>query len=245
MLEFRILGPLEVVEGDQPVVLGGPKQRALLAVLLLDRNQVVSNDQLVDALWGEHPPPSAATTVRVYVSNLRKTLGGEVLLTSAGGYVVSVGAGQVDADRFEALTSDARVALGEGDAVRAQALLERALGLWRGGPLADLTYEPFAQIEIARLAEARLAAVEDRIEVDLMLGRHRQLVAELEALVERHPTRERLLGCLMLALYRCGRQVDALAAYRHGRDKLGDELGLEPGRSCAPWSWESSTMILD
>ncbi len=229
MLEFRILGPLEVVERDQPVVLGGPKQRALLAVLLLHRNQVVSNDRLVDALWGEHPPPSAPTTVRVYVSNLRKTLGGEVLLTRAGGYVVSLGAAQVDADRFEALISEARAALGEGDALRARELLETALGLWRGEPLADLSYEPFAQVDIARLVEARLGAVEDRIEADLMLGRHRHLVAELEALVERYPTRERLLGCLMLALYRCGRQVDALAVYRRGRDKLGDELGLEPG----------------
>ena len=210
-------------------MLGGPKQRALLAILLLCRGETVSSDRLIDQLWGERPPATAAKTLQGYVSHLRKALGNEVLFTRNGGYLLVAAPGQVDADRFDAMAADGRRALGDGDASRARELLDAGLGLWRGEPLADLTYEPFAQREIARLDEARLAALEDRIEADLMLGHDRDVVGELESLVAVHPHRERLLGQLMLTLYRCGRQTDALAAYREGRDALSDELGLEPG----------------
>ena len=201
-------------------MLGGPKQRALLAILLLRRGESVSSDRLIDQLWGERPPATAAKTVQGYVSHLRKALGDDVLLTRGGGYLLVAAPGQVDVDRFEAMAADARRALADGDASRASELLETALGLWRGEPLADLAYEPFAQGEIARLEEARLAALEDRFEADLMLGHDREVVGELEALVTLHPHRERLLGQLMVALYRCGRQTDALAAYRKGQRTL-------------------------
>jgi YVTN family beta-propeller protein len=229
VLEFRILGPFEVVEQQRLVVLGGPKQRALLAILLLRRGEAVSSDRLIDQLWGESPPASAAKTLQGYVSHLRKALGNEVLLTRGGGYLLAVAPGQVDAERFEAMVADARRALADGDAAGARELFGSALALWRGEALADLAYEPFAQGEIARLEQARLAALEDRIDADLMLGRHRGVVGELEALVGLHPHRERLLGQLMLALYRSERHADALDAYRRGRQALADELGLEPG----------------
>ena len=163
------------------------------------------------------------------MSHLRKALGDDVLLTRGGGYLLAAAPGQVDAERFDVMAADGRRALADGDAARARELLDGALGLWRGEPLADLAYEPFAQREIARLNEARLAALEDRIEADQMLGHDRDVIGELEGLVALHPDRERLLGQLILALYRCGRQTDALAAYRKGRDALDDELGLEPG----------------
>ena len=229
MLEFRILGPLEVVEHGEPLALGGPKQRALLAILVLRRGDVVSADRLIDLLWGERPPVTAAKTLQGYVSHLRKALGDGVLLTRGGGYLMAAKPEQVDAEQFEAAVADARNALAVGDAARARELLVYALALWRGEPLADLAYERFAGGEVARLEEARLAALEDRIEADLALGRHRAVVGELEALVADHPNRERLLGQLMLALYRSDRQVEALDAYRRGQRALRDELGLEPG----------------
>jgi YVTN family beta-propeller protein len=222
MLEFRILGPFEVVDADRPLSLGGPRQRALLAILLLHRGHVVSSDRLIDELWGERAPATAAKTLQGYVSHLRKALGDGVLLTRGGGYTLL--AERVDADRFEALVEEARGA----DARRARELLGAALALWRGDPLGDLAYEPFAATETARLEEARLGALEDRLDADLALGRHRAVAAELEALVAEHPSRERLLAQLMLALYRSGRQADALEAYRRGRRALHDELGLEP-----------------
>ena len=225
MPEFRILGPFEVVEDNRQVALGGPRQRALLAILLLHRGEVVSSDRLIDELWGERPPATAAKTLQGYVSHLRKALGTGVLETRSGGYVLDPDA--VDADRFEALVAEAREGV---DARTARDRLGAALGLWRGEALADLAYEPFAQAEIARLDEARLAALEDRIDADLELGRHREVVAELESLVAQHPNRERLLAQRMLALYQCGRHADALAAYRDGCRRLRDELGLEPGR---------------
>ncbi len=224
-----MLGPLEVVDQGRRVVLGGPKQRALLAILLLHRGEVVSSDRLIDQLWGERPPATAAKTLQGYVSHLRKALGDEVLFTRGGGYLLVAAPGQVDAECFEAMAGDARRALSDGDASRARELLDAGLELWRGEPLADLAYEPFAQREIARLEDARVAALEDRVEAHLMLGHDRDVVGELEALVDVHPHRERLLGQLMLALYRCGRQADALAAYRQGRETLNHELGLEPG----------------
>jgi YVTN family beta-propeller protein len=229
VLEFRILGPFEVVEEEQALQLGGPRQRALLAVLLLHRGEVLSSDRLIDLIWGERPPATAAKTLQVYVSHLRKAIGDGVLVTRGGGYVLDARPEQVDAERFTDLAADGRSALGRGDAAGARELLVAALGLWRGEALADLAYEPFAAGEVARLEEARLDVLEDRLEADLMLGAHREVVAELGSLVRDHPQRERLLGELMVALYRCGRQAEALEAYRRGRDGLADELGLEPG----------------
>ena len=229
MIEFRVLGSLEVVDEDRPLALGSPQQRQLLAVLLLHPDQQVSSDRLIDALWGEQAPPSAIKIVQGYVSNLRKALGDGLLVTRGHGYVLQTQPGQIDVERFESLVAEGRRALQEGDARTAVARLGGALGLWRGPPLADFAYEQFAQGEIARLEEARLGALEDRIDAELMLGDHRGVVGELEVLVGEHPHRERLLGQLMLALYRAGRQADALAAYRRGRESLGEELGLEPG----------------
>jgi len=229
-VDFRILGPLEVARDGAPLALGAAQQRALLAVLVLHRGEVVSVDRLVDELWGERPPAAAAKTVQVYVSQLRKALGAGVIVTQGRGYRLAAAPGQVDAARFEALAGEGRRALAGGDAARARERLCAALGLWRGEPLADFTYEPFAQAEIARLREARLAAAEDRIEADLALGAGGELIGEIESLVAANPLQERLRGQLMLALYRAGRQADALAAYRQASELLREELGLEPGR---------------
>jgi YVTN family beta-propeller protein len=233
VLEFRILGPLEVVEQQQSqqqrVVLGGPKQRAVVAILLLRRGELVSSERLIDQLWGERPPPTAAKTLQSYVSRLRKALGNDVLVTRNGGYVLAAAPGQVDAERFEEIVAEARHALADGDAAHARELLDSALALWRGEALGDLAYESFAQGEILRLDEMRLGAIEDRIDAELALGHHRELLGELESLIAQHPRRERLYGQLMLALYRSGRQSDALDVYRRARRTLGDELGLEPG----------------
>jgi YVTN family beta-propeller protein len=231
VIEFRLLGAFEAVEGERPVALGGPKPMALLVVLLLRRGEVVSSDRLIDALWGERPPSSAAKVVHGYVSHLRKALGEGVLVTRGRGYLIETAPGQVDVDRFEVLAAEGRRLLGSGDAAAASEQLREGLALWRGPPLADFAYEPFAQSEIARLEEARLAALEDRIDAELALGEHAALVGELEALVREHPSRERLQGQLMLALYRCGRQADALESYRKARRSLVEELGLEPGRA--------------
>ena len=228
-MEFRILGRLEVFDRGQELSLGGAKQRAVLAALLLHRREVVSIDRLVDELWGERPPPTATQTVRVYVSRLRKTLGDGVLETHGRGYRLAVDPDQIDAERFDALIEDGRAALESGDARRAAELLAAALELWRGPPLEEFAYEPFAGSTIARLEEARLAALEDRFDAELRIGRGAELVPELEQLVASHPLRERLVAGLMLALYRSGRQADALAGYRAARRRLVDELGLEPG----------------
>ena len=228
-MEFRVLGPFEVLAEGQPVALGGARQRAVLAILLLHRGEVVSVDRIVDELWGERPPDTATKTVQVYVSRLRKALGEGVLVTRGGGYALEVDADQVDADRFERLAAEGRErSIGVKPTVAAESLRE-ALDLWRGPPLADFAYESFAQNEIARLEELRLVALENRIEADLALGRHAELVPELEALVAEHPTRERLRGQLMLALYRSGRQSEALESYQDARRTLDEELGLEPG----------------
>ncbi|MGO9790088.1 MAG: BTAD domain-containing putative transcriptional regulator [Solirubrobacteraceae bacterium] len=229
MLDFRILGPFEVLDGDRPVALGGPKQRALLVVLLLQRGEVVSRDRLIDELWGEQPPASATKTVQVYVSNLRKALGDGVLLTRGQGYLLQLAPGQIDADRVAASVSEGRAALEDGDPQQASDRLREALALWHSPPLADFAYEPFAQAEIARLEEERLAVLEDRIDADLALGRHAALIGELEMLASEHPLRERLQALLMLALYRSGRQTEALARYQQARSRLIDEFGIEPG----------------
>jgi YVTN family beta-propeller protein len=229
MIEFRVLGSFEVVDRDGPLALGGPKQRAVLAVLLLHRGEAVSSDRLIDEVWCEHPPASANKLVQGYVSNLRKALDDGRLVTEGRGYALRVEPDETDVDRFEALVAKGRGALERGDALTAAAVLRDALGVWRGPALSDFAYEPFAQAEITRLEEARLAAFEDRVDADLASGEHTRLVGELEALVREHPLRERLRGQLMLALYRSGRQADALETYRVARARLVDELGLEPG----------------
>ncbi len=223
-MEYRILGPLEVLDDGRPVAISGSKQRALLALLLLNAGAVVSRDRLIDGLWGDAPPETAATALQVHVSQLRKIVGREAIVTRSPGYMIRVGAGELDLERFEHLVDAARV--GE-PAVAAQQLRE-ALALWRGPPLADLDGVEFADGERARLEEHRLGALGERIDADLQLGRHAALVPELELLVREHPLRERLRGQLMLALYRCGRQADALESYREGRRLLDEELGLQP-----------------
>jgi DNA-binding SARP family transcriptional activator len=229
-VEYRILGPLEVAANGRAVPLGGTKQRAVLAVLLLHRNAVVPTDRLVEDLWGAEAPAAAAKTVQVHVSRLRKALGSGALETRAGGYALNVDSASVDLFRFEELTKEGRRRLAAGDPAAARAAFGDALALWRGPPLADFAYEPFAQTEIARLEELRVAALEDRIEADLALDEHASLAPELEALIAAHPLRERLRRQLMLALYRSGRQADALQAYREAQRALG-ELGIEPTRA--------------
>jgi DNA-binding SARP family transcriptional activator/ABC-type transport system substrate-binding protein/streptogramin lyase len=223
-MEFRILGPLEVIAGDRPLNLGGGRQRKLLAILLLYANEFVSSDQLIDDLWGEHRPDTAGKALQGYISQLRKALGADALVTRPAGYVLQVAPGDLDLDRFEQLVESAR----EAEPHEAAEKLREALALWRGPPLADFMYDDFAQSEIARLEERRLVALERRVEADLVLGRHEDLAGELAALVIRHPLRERLRAELMLALYRSGRQAEALDAYADARRTLVDELGLEP-----------------
>jgi DNA-binding SARP family transcriptional activator len=225
MREFRVLGPLEVVADDgEPLPLGGQKQRAVLAVLLLRAGEVVSSEFLIDALWGEHPPRTASTSLQNAISALRKLLGAQTLLTRHPGYVLTVPREQIDLGRFEQAIADARsVEVDE----RAE-LLRAALALWRGEPLADLAYEPFADAEVRRLEELRLTTIEDWVDAELARGRHGALVPELEGLVAKHPLRERLRGQLMLALYQSGRQADALSAYQEMRRALVEELGIDP-----------------
>jgi DNA-binding SARP family transcriptional activator len=224
-VEFRILGPLEVVEHGQKLPLGGLKQRALLAILLLHANEVVSSERLIDELWGERPPATAPKALQVYISKLRKSLGDDRLSTRTPGYVLRVDPGELDLDRFERLVNDAH----STDPATGARKLSEALALWSGQPLTDVAGEPFAQVPIARLEELRLAAVEERIDFELALGAGANLVSELEALLADHPLREHARGQLMLALYRAGRQAEALDVYRAGRRLLADELGLEPG----------------
>jgi DNA-binding SARP family transcriptional activator/streptogramin lyase len=222
-MEFRILGPLQVLDEGRELPLGGAKQRALLAVLLLSPNRVVARDRLIDELWHTDPPETAATALQVYVSQLRKALGRDVILTQPPGYLVQVGDDELDLHRFERLVATAH-AEAPGQAAR---LLREGLALWRGAPLAELG-DSFARAERARLEEQRLVALEQRIDADLALGEDAELVPELEGLVREQPLRERLRGQLMLALYRCGRQAHALEVYRSGRRLLDEELGLEP-----------------
>jgi predicted ATPase/DNA-binding SARP family transcriptional activator len=229
-MDFRILGPLEVDEGGKAIPIVGGRQRALLAILLLHANEPVSTDTLIDELWGERAPASPRKGLQVQVSRLRKALGADSarLVTQPHGYLLHVEPGELDLDRCEHLAHQGREALSTEDPRRAADLLQEALGVWRGAALADLTFEPFAQGEIGRLEELRLALLEDRIDADLACGRHTELVGELEALVAEHPLRERLRRQLVLALYRGGRQAEALEAYRAARAILDEELGLEP-----------------
>jgi DNA-binding SARP family transcriptional activator/streptogramin lyase len=230
-VDFRILGPLEVAGGDgmSPLPLGGAKQRAVLALLIVHRDEPISTDRLVDELWGDCPPATAAKTLQGYVSRLRKVLGNGVLQTEGHAYRLAIGCDDLDAACFERLVTEARSAASVGDLDGASRGLAEALSLWRGAALADLAYEPSVRTEAARLEELRVTAVEDHVDVDLARGRTGELLPELEALVREHPLRDRLRAQQMLALYRCGRQADALASYQHGRDALVGELGLEPG----------------
>ncbi|MGI9659117.1 MAG: BTAD domain-containing putative transcriptional regulator [Gaiellaceae bacterium] len=236
-MEYRILGPLEVVVEGRTLPLASKKQRALLAVLLLRAGQVVSRDRLIDALWEESPPASGVAALRVHISELRKLLdqdddgrGSKTRLQTVDpGYRLDIAGDLFDLKTFETLVEDGGKALGEGQIEAASEALGDAVSLWRGPALADFTYDGFAQQAIGRLAELRLVALERQVEAELALGRHADVIPELEQLVSAHPLRERLRGQLMLALYQADRQADALATYRDGRRVMSDELGIEPG----------------
>jgi YVTN family beta-propeller protein len=236
-MRYRVLGPLEAETDNGPVTLGGQKERLLLALLLTRPNQVVPVEALVEGLWGERPPSTAAKTLQSHVVRLRRALeparargaAGEVLVTRDPGYLLQVAPGTLDATRFEEQAAAGRRALGDGSAERAGALLREALGLWRGRAFEEFLDTEVGAAESDRLGELRLVALEDRIEADLRLGGHRELVAELEGLVRGQPLRERLWAQLLLALYRSGRQADALLAYQRARTVLVEELGIDPG----------------
>jgi DNA-binding SARP family transcriptional activator/ABC-type transport system substrate-binding protein/streptogramin lyase len=231
-MEFRLLGPLEAQKDGRVIPVGGAKQRALLAILLLHANEVVSRDQLLEELWSERPPGTAGHSLDHQISRLRKTLEpSEMLATRPGGYVLQVEPEQIDVHRFDRLFEEGRRANAAGKSAAAAKVLRQALGLWRGGALADLGYESFARVEIERLEVLRLAALEERIDADLALGRHQAIVAELESLTAKHHLHERPRAQLMLALYRSGRQAEALRVYADTRRRLVDELGLEPGQA--------------
>ena len=230
-MEFRILGQLEVENGARAVELGGARQRALLAILLLRRNEVIPTERLLEDLYGAEQPATAGKSLQAHVSRLRKALEADRLHTRGGGYVLETQADEVDADQFSRLIAEGRESLSVGDADSAEGTLVEALALWRGPPLGELAYEDFAQSEVARLEELRLACLEVLFDARLELGHHTDSAGELERLVAENPLRERLRAQLMLTLYRCGRQADALAAYRDARRVLLDELGLEPSRT--------------
>jgi DNA-binding SARP family transcriptional activator/streptogramin lyase len=234
-MDIRLLGPFEVLIDGRRARLGGAKQRALLAILTIHANEVRPAERLIEELWPRQPPDSALSTLQGYVSRLRKALATNgssaaepLIVFRAPGYVLTVPLEQIDARRFERLLGEAEALAGSRDARGAAASLRQALGMWRGPPLAEFRYEEFAQAEIARLEELRLKAIEDRVDADLACGRHRALVPELEALAAEHPRREQFRAQLMLALYQCGRQAEALTVYRETRKVLSDELGIEP-----------------
>jgi DNA-binding SARP family transcriptional activator len=236
-MEFRLLGPFEVLDGGRRLALGPRKQRAVLALLALEANRAVSLDRLIDELWGEAPPAAATGSLQAYVSNLRRLLEPQRaarepprrLVTRAPGYVLHVDLEDHDVARFESASGEGRRLLAAGRPAEAWPLLERALGEWRGAALADFAYEPFAQAPAARLEELRLVTIEHRLQADLDLGAHAEVVVAAQALVRAHPLREGLWGLYMVGLYRCGRQAEALRAYQSARLALGEELGIEPG----------------
>ena len=232
-MDYHILGPLEALDGERRLPLGGARQRSVLALLLLHGNEALTRDVIIDQLWGEEPPNTAAKVLQNCVSALRKELpaGPDTLRTVSGAYCLALGPDELDRDRFERLVAEGRAALSAEQHAEAADLFRRALGLWRGSPLSDFTYERFAHEEITRLEELHVAATEDRLEADLALGRHDELAPELETLVTRHPLRERLRWQLMVALYRAGRQAEALDAYRAARRTMLADLGIEPGRA--------------
>jgi DNA-binding SARP family transcriptional activator len=224
LVEFALLGPVEARAGGESLPLGGPKQRALLTLLLLDAGRVVSTDRLIDALWAGAPPATAVASLQNFVAQLRKSLGPDAIETRSPGYLVRLEPEQLDLARVRRLVDEARAS----EPGRRARLLGEALALWRGPPLDEFRYEAFAESEIARLEEFRLALLEERAEARLAVGEHADLVTELEGLVREHPLRERLRAQLMLALYRSGQQAQALEVYREGRELLVGELGLEP-----------------
>ena len=228
-MELRILGPLEVVGDDgRPVDVGGRRPQSVLVALALARGHPVPADQLLDGVWrGERLPDR--NRLQIQISRLRRVLGDDHICTRGGGYALEIPAEAVDAARFDQLVTGGRAALRAGNVAAAARLLREALGLWRGSPLPEFADDEFARPVITRLEEARLAAAEDRIEADLLLGRHGELTGEIDALVQEHPLRERLWSQLMIALYRSGRQGDALRAYQRARTVLADELGVDPG----------------
>ena len=228
-MEFRILGPLHVEGPKGPISVDAGKVRALLELFLLHANEVIPTDRLIDSLWGDSPPDTAEHAVEVHVSRLRRALGADRLETHPGGYRIRVDQGELDLQRFESLTAEGRQALEASDAALAVRLLREAEGLWRGPPVADLGSSDRTQAEIARLDELHLAETEARIDAMLAAGSDAELVPELEELVAAQPFRERLQAQLMLALYRSGRQVDALEAFQTARRSLDEDLGLEPG----------------
>lgn len=231
-MDYRILGPLEVADGDRRVAVGGERQRAVLGHLLLHRNEVVASERLIDELWGGRPPPTAGKILQNYVSQLRRALGANgsdgPLETHGRGYRLRVAPGALDLERFERCLESGRDALTAGDPERAAAEFRAGLGMWRGPPLPELAATAEACVEIGRMLERRVVALEGRVEADLARGLHAELIGELEAAVAHEPLRERLRAQLMLALYRSGRQAEALAVYRDGRRLLAEELGLEP-----------------
>ena len=234
-LQFQVLGPLEVLIGGRAVALGGPKPRTLLAALLADPNRVVSTDRLVDVLWGNRPPERSHTTLQKYVHELRSAIdpdrrsgGDRVLLSRPPGYVLVLEPDQIDAARFERLLADGQRRSDRLELDWAKACFDEALALWRGPAWADFTDEEFARVEAARLDSLRALAAESRAEVGLAAGEHAELLADLEATVAAHPLRDRPRAQLMLALYRCGRQADALRAFQDFRRFLAEEIGLEP-----------------
>ena len=231
-MHFKILGPLEVYDGDRLLELGGARQRALLAMLLIHAGEVVSSDQLLAELWASASDDGSPKTLQVAVSRLRRALGSNSLLvTRPPGYELRLERGQLDLHLFEDHVAEGRTALGGGDPAAAVREFTAALDLWRGAPLADLTYESFAQEAIGRLQELHASVTEDRLAAQLELGLHAESVAELQVLTGRYPLRERLREQLMLALYRSGRQADALAVYHDARKALVEQLGIEPGRA--------------
>src|SRR5215813_2839061 len=230
VFELRLLGPVRAIRFGGEIALGGPKQRAVLALLMLEAGRVVSAARLMDEVWRGSPPPGAAKTLRSYISRLRALLGPEVeLMARGGGYVITVDPGHVDVGRFERLAAAGHAALGNGDPAAAASHFAEALRLWHGRALADVSDIETLALESTRLEELQLTAIEGRIEADIAIGRHAQVTGELERLVAEHPVRERLWRLLVLALYRDERQADALAAYRRARTMLTGELGLEPG----------------
>ncbi len=235
-IDFCILGPLQAFDDGRALPLGSTQQRALLGLLLLHPNETLSTDRLIDELWGERPPSSAAKAVHARVSRLRKALAGadgaataDLVVTRERGYELKLDLESLDSLRFERLVAEGRGLLAAGRPERAASMLERAMSLWRGAPLADLAYEQFAQPEIVRLEDLRVAALEQLIEAKLALGRHAEVIGQLETLIAEHPYREGLRAQLMLALYRCDRQADALQAYQDARRALIEHLGIEPG----------------
>jgi DNA-binding SARP family transcriptional activator len=228
-MRYFVLGPLELREGGRTVALPHGRQRLVLALLVLNANQTLSTDRLVDALWGEAPPPSATRSLHNLVSALRKQLPEGALVTRGHGYALEAGSLEIDLQLFDTLVAEGRAALEAGDPGRAAALLGDALALWRGPPLDELAYEPAVREDAERLEEQRLTTLEDRIDADLTLGRHAQVLPELNVLTAEHPLRERMVAARVLALYRSGRQADALTVCRDHRARQTAEFGLEPG----------------